>query len=75
MGDNGWDTDRIRPWVDHCIDCFSDDRTIFASNWPVDSLWSDYGTIVQAYREILSVRPEVEQEKILGGNAARLYRI
>ena len=75
MGDNEWDTDRIRPWVDHCIDCFSDDRTIFASNWPVDSLWSDYGTIVQAYREILSVRPEVEQEKILGGNAARLYRL
>lgn len=75
MGDNQWNTESIRPWVEHCIDEFSAMRTIFSSNYPVDSLWSDYGTIVQAYRSILSTLPEVDQANIMSRNAERVYRL
>ena len=45
------------------------------SNWPVDGLWSDYGTMIEAYREVLSVLSERDQGKVFGENAERIYRI
>ena len=75
MCDNAWTTDSIRPWVVHCLESFAPDRTIWSSNWPVDGLWSDYGTMIEAYREVLSVLSERDQDKVFGGNAERIYRI
>ena len=45
MTDQNWTTESIRPYVETCIDLFGPERSLFATNWPVDSLWSTYGEV------------------------------
>ena len=75
MVDHNWTVDSIRPWVLECIEAFGTERSFFASNWPVDSLFSGYGDIVDAYAEIISAFPESEQHALLSGNANRIFRL
>ncbi|MCE2458017.1 MAG: amidohydrolase family protein [Dehalococcoidia bacterium] len=75
MGDHNWTVDSIRPYVLHCIETFGVDRSLFATNWPVDSLWSDYDTIVNAYDEITADFTNAERQSLFSANTERLYRI
>ncbi len=75
MADNGWSVDSIRPYVLACIETFGVGRSLFATNWPVDSLWSGYDDIVNAYRAIVADFSPQERAALFAGNAARLYRI
>lgn len=75
MGDNEWTVDSIRPYVLHCIETFGVERSLFATNWPVDSLWSGYGDIVSAYDEITRDFSDDERRALFSGNAEGLYRI
>ena len=74
-GDNNWTVDRIRPYVLHCIETFGPDRSFFATNWPVDGLWSTYDAVVDAYTEIVAGFSEDEQVAMFSKNAEELYRI
>ena len=47
MSDNNWTVDSIRRWVLTSIETFGVDRCIFATNWPVDWLWSTYDRAVK----------------------------
>ena len=75
MGDHSWSVESIRPYVLHCIETFGVDRSLFATNWPVDSLWSDYDTIVSAYDEITTGFSGDERRAMFSANTERLYRI
>ena len=75
MGDHNWTVESIRPYVLHCIETFGVDRSLFATNWPVDSLWSGYDTIVSAYDEITRDFTEGERRALFSANTERLYRI
>ena len=75
MGDNSWTVDSIRPYVLHCIDTFGVDRSLFATNWPVDSLWSSYDAILNAYDEITRDFTQDERSALFSANTERLYRI
>lgn len=75
MGDNKWEVDSIRPYVLHCIETFGVARCLFATNWPIDWLWSTYDELVDAYREIISGFSNEEQIAMFSGNAERIYRI
>ena len=75
MGDHEWTTERIRSSVMHCIETFGTDRCFFGTNWPVDSLWSSYDSIVDAYAEIVSDFSDQERQSLFSTNAENLYRI
>lgn len=75
MGDHSWTVDSIRPWVLECIEAFGVKRSIFATNWPVDSLFSDYDTLIDAYTEIVADFSEEEKRDIFARNTEALYRI
>ena len=75
MSDNNWTVESIRPYVLECIEAFGPDRCLFATNWPVDSLWSGYHTIVDAYVEIITDFSENEKRAMFSENTERLYRI
>ena len=75
MGDNDWTVDSIRPYVMHCIETFRVERILFATNWPVDSLFSDYDAIVSAYDEITAGFSEDERIALFSGNAEGIYGI
>lgn len=71
----GWTVDDLRPYVDHLLDTFGPDRLVWGSDWPVCTLASSYGRWVEVTRELLSGLVEDERSAILGGNAARAYRL
>ena len=75
MGDNNWTVDSIRPYVLTSIETFGVDRCFFATNWPVDWLWSTYDAVVDAYTEIVADFTPDEQRALLSKNAEELYRI
>jgi predicted TIM-barrel fold metal-dependent hydrolase len=75
MVDHQWTVDSIRPWVLECIEAFGSQRSFFASNWPIDSLFSCYGDVVSAYAEIISSFPEHEQRALFSENANRIFRL
>ena len=75
MGDNRWTVDSVRPYVLACIETFGVARSLFATNWPVDSLWSGYAEIASAYNEITRGFSDSEREALFSANAERIYRI
>ena len=75
MGDHNWTVESIRPWVLGCIEAFGVERCIFATNWPVDSLFSSYGTLIDAYAEIVSDFSDDEKRDLFSRNTERLYKI
>ena len=75
MTDHNWSASSIRPFVLYCIETFGVDRCFFGTNWPVDSLWSGYADVIDAYAEIISAFSQSERERLFAGNAERLYRI
>ncbi len=54
MVDHRWTVESLRPWVLECIDAWGVERSFFGTNWPVDRLYSSYGDLVDAYRELVS---------------------
>ncbi len=75
MADHNWTVDSIRPYVLHCIEAFGVERSLFATNWPVDSLFSDYDTIVSAYDEITTGFTSEERASLFSKNAEGIYGI
>ncbi len=75
MGDNNWTVDSIRPYVLHCIETFGVERSFFASNWPVDWLFSSYDAVVDAYTEITAGFSRAEQEALFSKNSEAIYDI
>ncbi len=70
-----WTTKRIRPFVLQTIDLFGVARCMFASNFPVDKLYSDFDTLYAAFREITEPFSADERRALFHDNAARLYRL
>ena len=75
MTDHSWTTESIRPWVLACIEVFGVERCMFGSNWPVDSLYSSYRTMLDAYREITADFSAEERAALFQTNAERYYRV
>lgn len=69
-----WTPEHLRPYVDHALEVFGEDRLMFGSDWPVCLLAASYGEVVGAADAALEKVPERGREKIFGVNAARVYR-
>jgi len=65
----------IRPYVEHCIECFGWERVIFGGDWPVCNLTASLGRWVEIAKEIVCVEPPERQGKFFAGNAERIYRL
>lgn len=75
MGDNTWTVDSIRPWFEHCVEAFGVERCVLGTNWPVDRMYSDYDTVIDAYAQIVADYSRDEQVALFSANAERLFRI
>lgn len=70
-----WSVETIRPWVEESIEIFGTSRSFFGTNFPVDRMYSDYATLIAAYREIVSQYSDAERHALLHGNAEAFYNI
>ena len=72
MFDHKWTETSIEPVIAVMLEQFGAERLMFGSNFPVDSLYSDYETLVRAYKSIL---PKEMHDQIFGTTASRFYRV
>jgi predicted TIM-barrel fold metal-dependent hydrolase len=75
MTDWHWTIETLRPLVLETIDIFGVMRAMFGSNFPVDGLYSDYDTLVDAYRTITAALTPEERRALFHDNAQRFYRL
>lgn len=77
LGQKGqpWRVEDNRQIVLDTIAIFGAERVMFASNYPVDSLVADFGTIFSGFDEITRDLSDADREKLFFSNAQRLYRI
>lgn len=70
-----WQTDDLRPYVDHLLATFGPSRLIWGSDWPVCTLASSYQRWIDTTNELLSALSQADRDAILGANAARAYHL
>jgi predicted TIM-barrel fold metal-dependent hydrolase len=67
MLDHRWTVECLRPLVLETIDAFGTERSMFASNFPVDRLYRDYATLWRAFEAIVHGASEAEKAAPFGG--------
>ncbi len=70
-----WTAGDLRPYVDHAIETFGPDRLMFGSDWPVAVLAGDYAKVWRETGALLAELSDDDRSAVLGGTAARFYRI
>ena len=73
--DRHWTVGSIRPFVLDTIEMFGVPRCMFASNFPVDKLFSDFDTLYAAFHQIVEDFSADEIRMLFHDNAARYYRL
>jgi L-fuconolactonase len=72
---HAWTRDQMRPYLDVAFECFGYERLMVGSDWPVCTVAADYARTMRVVTDYLESRPAAEQDAVLGGNAARLWRL
>jgi L-fuconolactonase len=70
-----WTSSDVRPYVDHALSVFGADRLIFGSDWPVCTLASSYGRIVDLTEDLIGDLSADDQVAVLGANATKIYEL
>lgn len=73
--DHRWSVESIRPLVAHTIDVFGPDRVMFASNFPVDGMYSSVAELYAAFAVLTERFTRDERTSMFARTAARVYRI
>jgi predicted TIM-barrel fold metal-dependent hydrolase len=75
MFDHHWTIESFRPYVLEAIDVFGVERCMFASNFPIDGLHSQYEVLWRAYAQIVAGASVREREHLFSSNAIRYYSL
>ena len=70
-----WTVSANRAIVLTTIDLYGVDRCMFASNFPVDRICADFGTIYRGFQAIVADFTMAEQDALFAANARRIYAI
>ena len=73
--DRAWSLETIRPIALECIEVFGTDRTMFASNFPVESVHGTFDAFFYAFDAITAGFSADERERLFAANAEAIYRI
>jgi L-fuconolactonase len=66
--------DALAPWLEYAIEVFGVDRCMFASNFPVDSLYGTFDDLYESFSAITAGLDTDSREKLFADNAERIYR-
>ncbi len=70
-----WTPAALEPYWQVVLEAFGPSRLLFASDWPVSLLATDYQRWVDTVAEWTAPLSASEQQAIWGGNAARVYSL
>ncbi|MGA2836232.1 MAG: amidohydrolase family protein [Acidimicrobiales bacterium] len=66
--------DAFAPWIEYAIEAFGVDRCMFASNFPVDSMYGTFDELYTVFSEVTAGLDAGSRAKLFAGNAERVYR-
>jgi predicted TIM-barrel fold metal-dependent hydrolase len=70
-----WTVATNGPVIRDALAIFGLDRTMFASNFPVDSLVGDFDTIFSGFLAATASLPGSDRDRLFHDNARRIYRL
>ena len=68
-----WTAADLAPVVDHLLDSFGADRTMFGSDWPVCELAADYGAVLAVAEDLTSGLSRSERDALFSETARVVY--
>ena len=69
------DADHIRDVTRAVLDTFGSERAMFGSNFPIESIWTDFSSLIGAWLGVLAEFPDEVRQDVLGRTARRVYRL
>jgi predicted TIM-barrel fold metal-dependent hydrolase len=72
---DAWTTADLRPYVEHVLEAFGEDRVMFGGDWPVVLMASPYRRWVESLDEITTGLSDAAKRKLWNENAKRFYRL
>ncbi len=66
--------DALAPWLEYALEAFGVDRCMFASNFPVDSMYGTFDELYETFSAVTAGLDSASREKLFAANAERVYR-
>jgi L-fuconolactonase len=70
-----WTPDDLRPYVEHVLETFGEDRVAYGGDWPVVLNASPYRRWVETLDELTATLSPAAKRKLWSENATRFYRL
>jgi L-fuconolactonase len=71
--EGGWTVEMLKPAVDYVLDCFGEDRVMYASNFPVCNISTGMRPWLAALDRITESRGDQFRRKLFSENARKVY--
>lgn len=71
----GWTREQLRPYIEHAIECFGFDRSLYGGDWHVLELAASYPDWVDIVDWVTSSASRDERRKLFRDNTIRVYRL
>jgi len=69
-----WTPSDLEPYLDVALECFGPGRLMFGSDWPVCTAAASYQRVTAVVDDYLSRRCAGDRGRVMGENAARVWR-
>jgi predicted TIM-barrel fold metal-dependent hydrolase len=66
--------DAFAPWLEHAITAFGVHRCMFASNFPVDSMYGTFDDLYAVFSAVTAGLDQASRDLLFAENAERIYR-
>jgi L-fuconolactonase len=66
--------DALAPWLEYAIGAFGVDRCMFASNFPVDSMYGTFDELYTTFSAVTAGLDDQSRDKLFAANAERVFR-
>jgi len=66
--------DAFAPWLEYAIEAFGVDRCMFASNFPVDSMYGTFDELYAVFDAVTAGLDLESRQKLFAGTAERVFR-
>ena len=73
--DRTWSVDSVRPIILECIEAFGTERSMFATDFPVDRVHGTFDAVYSAFDLVTSGFSPTERDRLFASNAEAIYRI
>jgi L-fuconolactonase len=70
-----WTAEDLRPYIEHALEVFGEDRVAFGGDWPVALMASSYPRWVETLDTLTAGLSDAAKRKLWAENAKKFYRI